>query len=453
MEDNWTGGTNNPPTNGWDYANSTNSSYLNDNIWHNVVSVRENDTTRIYIDGVLQNTSYTTLIPNFNGSSVIIGASNASSQFFKGSIDEIGIWNRALSPLELSSLNYGCPYSITSQPANQSGSIGETKSFTLIHSGSAINYQWQSNPIGCGWQNLSNINQYTGAQTNALSVSSLSYPNHNQPFRIISKYGECADTSSIVKIILTNIAKDSLHLIQLKNDSITKSETISLLINDTTNKAKTIADLIADTTYKANTINLLINDTTNKANTIASLIADITKKANTISLLISDTANKANTIASLIADTTKKANTISFLISDTSNKAKTIADLIADTTDKGETIRQLETALANKHDTLYVASIISNDTLKISIHTGISPISPMLNSLKVYPNPASSYLIIDLEKPGYFIAKLTGISGQTTISQNSTTIDISGLANGIYILTIYDSNNKLLSTNKIAIIK
>ncbi|MCF8255711.1 MAG: T9SS type A sorting domain-containing protein [Bacteroidia bacterium] len=467
MEDNWTGGANNPPTNGWDFANSTNSSYLNDNIWHNVVSVRANDTTRIYIDGVLQNTSYTALIPNFNSSSITIGSSNGSSQFFKGSIDEIGIWNRALSPLELSNLNYGCPYSITSQPANQTASIGDSKNFTLVHSGSTINYQWQTNPIGCGWQNLSNINQYAGVQTNVLSVSGLSYPNHNQVFRIVSTYGECADTSNIVKLILTNIANDSLRIIQLKNDSILKSETITFLISDTTDKGKTIADLIADTTNKANTISLLINDTTNKAKTISFLINDTTNKANTISLLINDITDKANTISLLINDTTDKANTISFLINDTTNKGKTIADLISDniinantinflisdTTSKGETIRLLETALANKHDTIYVASTISNDTLKISIHTGISPLSPMLNSLKVYPNPASTYLIIDLENPGYFIAKLTGISGQTTITQNSTTIDISSLANGIYILTIFDSENKLLSTNKVAIIK
>ena len=453
MEDNWTGGANNPPTNGWNYANSTNSNYLNDRVWHNVVSVRSNDTTRMYIDGVLQNYILTTLVPNFTSSSIIIGSTNGLSQYFKGSIDEIGIWSRALTPLEITKLNYGCPNSITSQPGNQFGSIGDTKSFTLVHSGSGINYQWQTNPLGCSWQNLSNINQYAGVQTNVLSVSGISYSNHNQSFRIISTDGECLDTSNIVKLSITNIANDSLKLIQFKNDSIIKATTIASLISDTTNKGNKIAN-------DSLRINQLMNDSITKSATIASLISDTTNKGNKIAndslrinQLKNDSITKAATISSLLSDTTNKGKTISDLKSDTTSKGKAISDLVSDTTSKGVRIRMLETDLANKHDTLYVASSISNDTLKISIHTGISPASPTLNSLKVYPNPASSLLIIDIENPGNFIVKLTGISGQTTISQKSTTIDISGLTNGIYILTVFDSDNKLISTNKVAIIK
>lgn len=411
MEDNWTGGANNPPTSGWDYTNSTNSNYLNDNIWHHVVSVRENDTTRIYIDGVLQNNILTALIPNFNTSSIIIGSTNGSNQFFKGAIDEIGIWNRALTPLEIYKLNYGCPNSITTQPTNQYGDIGNSKNLTLVHSGSTNIYQWQSNPIGCGWQNLSNINQYSGAQTNILSISGLSYTNHNQPFRIITTNGECVDTSKIVKLFISNIASDSLQLIQFKNDSIAQSTIIINLISDTTNKAKTILDLVSDSISK--------------------------------SFIISD----------LKSDTTIKGKTIAELKSDTINKGITIYNLINDTTSKGIIIRQLKTQLDNKHDTIYIASSITNDTLKISIHTGIFPTSTRLNSLKVYPNPTSSILNVELENPGNYFIKLTGISGQTLLSQRNTTIDISSLPNGIYILSIFDSENKLLSTNKVEIMK
>jgi chitinase len=424
-EDNWSAGANNPPTNGWDYANSTNSNYLNDNTWHHVISVRKNDTTSLYIDGVLQNNILTTIIPNFNSSSIIIGSTNGLSQYFKGIIDEVGIWNRALTPLEITKLNYGCPNTITSQPTNQYGAVGNNKNFTLMHTGSSNNYQWQTNPIGCGWQNLSNISQYTGSQTNVLSVSGISYSNNNQPFRIITKDGECVDTSNIVKLFITNITTDSLRIIQLKNDSITKTATIDLLKNDTTNKSILIAALKADTTSKGITITNLISDTTNK-----SLV-----------------------IAALKADTTSKGLAITALVNDNTSKGITITYLISDTTNKGIIIRMLQNDLANKHDTVYIASSITNDTLKISIHTGITLTSPILNSLKIYPNPASTILNVDLENPGYYIIKLTGISGQTVISQKNTTIDISSLPNGIYILTVFDSDNKLIATNKVAIIK
>jgi chitinase len=467
MEDNWSVGANNPPTNGWDYANSTNSNYLNDNTWHHVISVRKNDTTSLYIDGVLQNNILTTLIPNFNASSIIIGATNSTGQFFKGTIDEIGIWNRALTPLEINKLNYGCPNTITTQPSNQFGAIGNNKNFTLVHAGSNYNYQWQTNPIGCGWQNLSNMNQYTGTQTNVLGVSNISYTNHNQPFRIISKDGECVDTSNIVKLFISNIASDSLRIVQLKNDSIIKSTTIDLLKSDTTNKGLLITALKVDTTSKSLTINNLKSDTTYKGIAISNLRSDSINRSRVIYDLINDTTIKSIVITNLRIDSISKSSIIANLKSDTANKNITITNLTndaiskgliidllkADTTNKGISIRMLQTELANKHDTVYIASAITNDTLKIAIHTGISLTSPRLNSIKVYPNPASTYLIIDLENPGYFIAKLTGILGQTIITQNSTNIDISGLSNGVYILTIYDVNNKLIATNKIEIIK
>lgn len=467
MEDNWSVGANNPPTNGWDYANSTNSNYLNDNIWHHVISVRKNDTTSLYIDGVLQNNILTTLVPNFNTSSIIIGATNGTGQFFKGVIDEIGIWNRALTPLEITKLNYGCPNTITTQPSNQYGAIGNNKNFTLVHAGSNYNYQWQTNPIGCGWQNLSNMNQYVGTQTNVLAVSNISYTNHNQPFRIISKDGECVDTSNIVKIFISNIASDSMRIVQLKNDSIIKTANIDLLKSDTTNKSILIAALKVDTTSKGLTINNLKSDTTYKGITISNLRSDSINRSSVIFDLINDTTNKSIVITNLKNDSVSKSLIIANLKSDTANKNITITNLtnyaiskgliidllIADTTNKGISIRMLQTELANKHDTVYIASAITKDTLEIAIHTGISLTSPRLNSIKVYPNPASTYLVIDLENPGYFIAKLTGILGQTIISKNSTTIDISGLSNGVYILTIYDINNKLIATNKIEIIK
>ncbi len=509
MEDNYSGGTNTPPTNGWDYANSNNGNYIKDNLWHHVVSVRQNDTTKIYIDGVLQTNILTALVPNFNSSSIVIGSVNGTGQFFKGYIDEIGIWNRALTPLEISKINYGCPNTITTQPANQTGKIGDNKVFTLVHTGSTNNYQWQTNPIGCGWQNLSNISQYSGVQTNVLAVSSISYLNHQQPFRIISIDGECADTSNIVRIIVSNIASDSLRIIQLKNDSINKAASIAILMSDTASKALSIANLIADTTSKGLLIaalkndttnkgisinNLkadnankgliiaaLVNDTTNKGITISRLQSDSTSKGLIIAALVNDTASKGISIsrlqsdstskglmiATLISDTTSKGIAIKNLQSDTSAKGKLIADLIinntnkgisianliSDTTSKGLMIRQLQTDLANKHDTIYVASSITNDTLKISIHTGVSPISPLINTLKVYPNPASTVLNIDLEYPGYYIVKLTGIAGQTVVSQHSTGIDVSGLPNGVYILSIYDVNNNLISSSKVAVIR
>jgi hypothetical protein len=100
------------------------------------------------------------------------------------------------------------------------------------------------------------------------------------------------------------------------------------------------------------------------------------------------------------------------------------------------------------------AGCIDSTILDVTIgSTNISSISSTVNSLKVYPNPASTLLHIDFEKPGYYTAKLSSVAGQSVISPTTGTIDIAALANGVYILTIFDYNNKLISTNKVAIVK
>jgi hypothetical protein len=96
----------------------------------------------------------------------------------------------------------------------------------------------------------------------------------------------------------------------------------------------------------------------------------------------------------------------------------------------------------------------TSSTVKLTVNNNTGIKSPSnVNALKVYPNPASTLLQIDLDKPGYFIAKLSSVSGQSIVTPTTGTIDISALANGIYILTIYDSNNQLISTNKVTILK
>ena len=96
----------------------------------------------------------------------------------------------------------------------------------------------------------------------------------------------------------------------------------------------------------------------------------------------------------------------------------------------------------------------TSTTAKLTVNNSTGINSPSnVNALKVYPNPASTILHIDLEKPGYYTAKLSSVAGQSIISPTTGTVDISALANGVYILAIYDSNNKLISTNKVSIVK
>jgi hypothetical protein len=102
------------------------------NEWHNYTYVYDGSNIKIYIDGVLSSTCPTsgnignnTNIMNF-GKYIYYGGFTHYF-FFNGKLDDIGIWDRALSPSEIENLYSGFPIqcSIASLPSNlQNGIVG-----------------------------------------------------------------------------------------------------------------------------------------------------------------------------------------------------------------------------------------------------------------------------------------------------------------------------------------
>ncbi len=343
--------------------------------------------------------------------------------------------------------NLSCTDSIILQPTNQSGILGAGKSFNINYSGTNINYQWQSNSVGLGWKNVPNTNQYSGANTNNLTINNLNVSNHNQLFRVVSGRTGCnADTSISVKLTISNIALDSVRMLRLANDSarltldsINKLARINQLIQDSSLLSARIIKLSNDSVFYVVRVAKLLNDSNILTNRGLKLTQDSVLLVGRINSLINDSINSWATIASLNVQIGIKNNIITILQNDTALKADTIASL--------------RTALLNKHDTVYVSSVITSDTLKISITTGLGSSSGLVNRILVYPNPASTILYLDLTGMGYYTASMTGITGQTIITPTTGSIDISSLANGVYILSIYDRENKLVSTNKVMILR
>ncbi|WP_374329445.1 LamG-like jellyroll fold domain-containing protein [Soonwooa sp.] len=82
--------------------NDTTSPYnLRDDQWHHVAVTLKNSTIKLYVDGVLVQSA--TMNLNTTGTSFLIGGSqrNGIDEHFEGDIDEVRIWNRALSENEL----------------------------------------------------------------------------------------------------------------------------------------------------------------------------------------------------------------------------------------------------------------------------------------------------------------------------------------------------------------
>ncbi|MBY0427258.1 MAG: LamG domain-containing protein, partial [Cytophagales bacterium] len=102
------------------YASSITTTTYNDGIWHHVAMTRKGNAANLYVDGINITTLTTTGIPNVSrGVGFLIGFRYADSPipigFFKGQMDGIRLWNRALCQAEIQSYRYG------ERPSNTTG--------------------------------------------------------------------------------------------------------------------------------------------------------------------------------------------------------------------------------------------------------------------------------------------------------------------------------------------
>lgn len=85
------------------FKGATSVSNVNDGKWHFVVGVYDNSSIKLYIDGVQDGVNNVGNISRVGtAKKTVIGALNSGGQNFLGTIDEISIFNRALTPTEIS---------------------------------------------------------------------------------------------------------------------------------------------------------------------------------------------------------------------------------------------------------------------------------------------------------------------------------------------------------------
>lgn len=137
--------------------------------------------------------------------SLVIGAQINGLLGFLGDIDDVGIWNRALTQQEITTLYQGCSgFQANLNTTNLSVNTNSNGQFIASSNGSNPTYQWQTNPSNIGWQNIPNNTTYSGATTSNLSINNTQLSNHLQPFRVIVNEGNCKDTSDIALLKITD---------------------------------------------------------------------------------------------------------------------------------------------------------------------------------------------------------------------------------------------------------
>ena len=90
------------------FQNTRSNTYVNDSRWHNVIAVRDDSikTVKLYVDGVLENTTtYAGTVDRpLSGLYVGISPIFGGTYPFKGSIDDLRIYNRTLTTSEVSQI-------------------------------------------------------------------------------------------------------------------------------------------------------------------------------------------------------------------------------------------------------------------------------------------------------------------------------------------------------------
>ena len=179
---------------------------LNLNQWHHLISTYDNDTLKIYIDGALAHSQWVVnSARGMNNSDLLFGGINRSngSEYLNGDLDDIGIWNRALSDSEIQGLYLGCIDSIADQPQNcQAFTNPGWANFTCKSSSATSTYQWQQSN-GAGWVNLTNFGLYSGANSDSLVINGITGALNNFGYRCIVTSCD-TDTSNVAVLTVSN---------------------------------------------------------------------------------------------------------------------------------------------------------------------------------------------------------------------------------------------------------
>jgi uncharacterized protein (TIGR02145 family) len=129
---------------------------------------------------------------------------DGDNQWFNGLLDDIAIYNRALTAAEVQQLYLGaCSQPMfTAQPQNKSVAQGQSTTFA-VQVDTNSTFQWQMNlGLGAGWMNIPQSSLFSGDTTSMLSVQGRN-PLDGAQFRCIATACQ-SDTSNAATLTVTS---------------------------------------------------------------------------------------------------------------------------------------------------------------------------------------------------------------------------------------------------------
>jgi len=137
------------------------------NVWHHIICVFENGSyVKMYLDGVLFYDNSTSVVTNSSQASLplLFGGSGTSPYYYFGDLDDIGIWNRALTTNEVISLYNGCDLSPQVILGNSTPPAYGNSTYSC-NNNAASTYTWMvNNGVLMGGQGTNSIVVLWGAE-------------------------------------------------------------------------------------------------------------------------------------------------------------------------------------------------------------------------------------------------------------------------------------------------
>jgi hypothetical protein len=188
--------------------------------WHHFVLVYDSAqaSCAMFIDGTMSSTIAQVNGNNLdNAGDMYFGCEHPSislpsgPQFLTGSIDDIGIWNRALASQEIYELFQSCQDSIHSEPISGTFyTVPGSAFFTTEHTDTSATYQWQQNS-GTGWTNLSDFGIYSGTTTDSLVLTGITSSMNGYGYRCIIDACSMDTTDVAFLTVENNIGLEEFH--------------------------------------------------------------------------------------------------------------------------------------------------------------------------------------------------------------------------------------------------
>lgn len=182
------------------------------NAWVFIVSTYDGSLVRNYVNGSqVSLTPVVGLIDSCVGGALRIGyQTTATPNAFKGDIDNIAIYNRALSDCEIMNMYQEIAPPITQSPQDKTVDENQPVKFGVKTTGVGLTYQWDVND-GSGFIGVTNGGVYSGATSDTLRISAASNAMSGNVYRCTVFSGGCVYLSGNATLTVNDTVIVSVH--------------------------------------------------------------------------------------------------------------------------------------------------------------------------------------------------------------------------------------------------